>query len=217
MSSSLPFSRLGLDEAVDAILQGKIIAFPTETFYGLGCDAMNADAVASVFALKLRSLVMPLPVIIGARSMLDMLAMPVEGATMALMEAFWPGPLSIVLEARPEIPDLLTADGRRVAVRYSPHPTALALCNALARPIVASSANISGRPPVAQPDLLDPELLHGLAGVLVDGPPPCGGLPSTVVDIRERPGKTVVRILRPGVIPRQAFENKGFTVIEKSG
>lgn len=214
---SFPLPCLDLGSAVDAVLNGKLVAFPTETFYGLGCDAMNADAVAGVFALKRRSLAMPIPVIIGDPAMLDQLALPITEITEALIEAFWPGPLSIVLDARPEIPDLLTSGGGRVAVRYSPHPTALALCKAVARPIVASSANISGNPPATQAKDLDPELLRGLAGVLTDGPEPSGRMPSTVVDIRERLGKAVVRILRPGAIPRSDLEASGFTVIEKSG
>lgn len=215
MSSFFP--RLDLDKATDAVLDGRIVAFPTETFYGLGCDALNADAVAGVFTLKRRSLAMPIPVIIGDPVMLEQLALPITGITEALIEAFWPGPLSIVLDARPEIPDLLTAGAGRVAVRYSPHPTALALCKAVARPVVASSANISGRPPATRAKDLDPELLHGLAGVLTDGPEPSGHLPSTVVDIRERLGKAVVRILRAGAIPRSALEAGGFIVIEKNG
>ena len=215
MTAASPLPRLGLEEAADALLHGNLIAFPTETFYGLGCDAMNPDAVAKIFTLKRRSLAMPLPVVINAPAMLGVLAKPVVGAAAALIDAFWPGPLSIVLAARPEVPDLLTAGVGRVAVRYSPHPAALALCDAVAGPVVASSANISGRPPVARPDELDPELFSALAGVFVSGPEPGGLLPSTVVDIRERLGKAVVRILRPGAVPFEALASKGFSVILK--
>lgn len=210
-----PLPRLGLAEATDALARGKLIAFPTETFLGLGCDAMDADAVSRIFALKRRSLALPLPVVISSPAMLGMLAKPVSGTAAALIEAFWPGPLSIVLAARPEVPDLLTAGAGKVAVRYSPHPAALALCEALARPVVASSANVSGRPPAVRPDELDPELLPGLEGVYSDGPEPFGRLPSTVVDIRERLGTAVVRILRPGAVSFEALESRGFPVIRK--
>ena len=216
MSPFPPLPRFGLDEARDAISGGKLIAFPTETFYGIGCDAMNPDAVASVFALKRRSLSMPLPVIINSRDMLNLLARPVVGAAAALMDAFWPGPLSIVLAALPEVPDLLTAGIGRVAVRFSPHPAALALCAATGLPVVASSANISGRPPVVRPEDLDAELTPGLSGLFIEGPQPSGLLPSTVVDIRERLGKAVVRILRPGAVSREALEVQGFAVLEKT-
>lgn len=212
MSPSLP--RLSLDAAREALSGGKLIAFPTETFYGIGCDAMNPDAVAAVFALKRRSLSMPLPVVIDSRDTLKRLARPVVGAAATLMDAFWPGPLSIVLSALPEVPDLLTAGISRVAVRFSPHPAALALC-AAGHPVVASSANISGRPPVARPEDLDPELIPGLSGLFTDGPEPSAVLPSTVVDIREHLGKAVVRILRPGAVSRDALEAQGFSVLEK--
>lgn len=216
MSSSSLLTRLNLDKAAQALLRGKVIAFPTETFYGLGCDAMNADAVANIFVLKRRSLSNPVPVVINSLAMLDIIAKPVVGAAKDLVDAFWPGSLSIVLAARPEVPDLLTAGVGRVAVRFSPHPAPLALCKAVAGPIVASSANISGDAPVHNPDDINPELFSGLDGVFVEGPEPCGLLPSTVVEIRERPGKSIIRILRPGAVATDALEAAGFTVIQKN-
>lgn len=206
--------RLSLAEATSAVLNGDLIAFPTETFYGIGCNAMDADAVGRVFSLKRRSLALPLPVIISSRDMLAELAVRITEPVNDLMDAFWPGPLSIILPARLEVPDLLTAGASRVAVRYSPHPAALNLCRATGKPLVASSANISGRSPVAAPEHLDPELTAGLMGLYAEGPAPSGTLPSTVVEVRDHVRSISIRILRPGAITRADLERAGFTAVE---
>ena len=209
-ASTLP--SLTLDSACAALKQGQVVIFPTETFYGLGCDAMNADAVGSVFSVKKRALSMPLPVVIGSRDQLPRVAAHVPDVANSLMDAFWPGPLSIILPANLEVPDLLTANAGRIAVRFSPHPAVLQLCEATGMVLVASSANISGTPSVARTEDLDPELLHAVAGVYVAGPAPAGGMPSTVVDVIEGRSGSVVRILRTGAITAEALENAGFTV-----
>lgn len=213
MSAPL-FPHLSLDEACDALVAGKLIAFPTETFYGLGCNAMNADAVGAVFSLKKRSLAMPLPVVISSTDMLDDLVINVSETTRSLIETFWPGPLSILLPARPEVPDLLTANAHKIAVRFSPHPAVLELCRATGRVLVASSANISGRPPAARFADLDPELSRGIEGVYNAGPEPAGESPSTVLEVREKQGRGTVCILRPGAISEHDLRSAGFTVQE---
>lgn len=207
---------LTLEAAREAIIQGRVVLFPTETFYGLGCDAMNPDAVGAVFSIKKRALSMPLPVVIGAREKLGSVAAHIAPLAEALMDVFWPGPLSIVMPANPEVPDLLTANAGRIAVRFSPHPAALGLCRATDRVLVASSANVSGEPSVSRPEDIDPELLRNSAGVYVAGPEPAGGLPSTVVDVVEGRGKNYVRVLRQGAISFQALEAAGFSVSDES-
>ena len=213
--SALPF--LSLEAACAAIAQGKVVLFPTETFYGLGCDAMNPDAVGVVFSIKKRALSMPLPVVIGERDSLASVVAHVAPLAEDLMNAFWPGPLSIVMPANPEVPDLLTANAGRIAVRFSSHPAVLRLCQATGKVLVASSANLSGEPSVVRPEDIDPDLLRNSAGVYAIGPEPAGGLPSTVVDVLEGRDKSYVRILRQGAVSFQALEAAGFSVSDESG
>ncbi|MDR2077036.1 MAG: threonylcarbamoyl-AMP synthase, partial [Desulfovibrio sp.] len=203
---------LSLESACEALRQGRLIIFPTETFYGVGCNALNPDAVGAVFSLKRRPLSLPLPLVISRREQLGALVTDVPAAASRLMDRFWPGPLSFVLPARDEIPDLLTAGPRRLAVRCSPHPAVIALCGMSGLILVASSANISGRAPVCAPELLDPELAAGVAGVFVAGPAPAGDLPSTVVDIREHRGEALIRVLREGAVSTADLLQTGFPV-----
>ena len=210
------FPLLGLEAACDALLQGKILIFPTETFYGLGCDAMNPDAVGAIFSIKKRSLALPLPVVIGSREKLTSLVAHVPPLAEELMDAFWPGPLSIVMPANPEVPDLLTANAGRIAVRFSPHPAVLQLCRETDKVLVASSANLSGSPSVSRIKDIDPDLHTNCAGIYVFGPEPAGDLPSTVVDVVESRDNRYVRILRPGAISVRDMETAGFTVSDES-
>ena len=212
---SLPF--LSLEAACEAIARGKVVLFPTETFYGLGCDAMNPDAVGAVFSIKKRALSMPLPVVIGAREKLASVVAHVAPLAEELMDAFWPGPLSIVMPANPEVPDLLTANAGRIAVRFSPHQAVLLLCQATDKVLVASSANLSGAPSVARPQDIDPELLRNSAGIYAVGPEPAGGLPSTVVDVVESREKSYVRVLRHGAVSLHDLETAGFSVSDEPG
>ena len=213
MSSVTELRILGLDEARAALRGGALLLYPTETLYGLGCDAMNPDAAARVFFVKRRSLALPLPVVISSLAMLDGVA-HVNAYARSLMEAFWPGPLTVVLPARREVPDILTGRLRRVAVRFSPHPAARELCEVLGGPVVASSANISGTSAVSHRGELDPELVRGTAGLYASGPEPAGGAPSTVVATFEKKGSGALRILRKGAVNRKALEDSGFTVID---
>lgn len=206
--------RLSLEGARDALRAGRLLLFPTETVYGLGCDAMNPDAVAAVYAVKKRALSMPLPVIIASEEHLFRLVYRPSRAARALMDIFWPGPLSLVLPARREVPDLLIGGTRRVAVRFSPHPGAQALCLEFGGPLVATSANISGGPSVSSPSALNPELCRQTAGLLDMGPLPEGGKASTLVELSENGSSVSVRILRDGAITAAALREAGFAVIE---
>ncbi len=203
---------LSLEDACHALREGRAIVFPTETFYGLGCNALDPDAVGIIFSIKKRALNMPLPVVIAAREEVGRVAAHVPDTAALLMERFWPGPLSIVLPAHPEVPDLLTANAGRIAVRFSPHPAVLELCIATGMVLVASSANISGEPSAARREDLSPELLAGTAGIYEEGPPPPGGLSSTVVDVVQSREGSVVRILRQGVITESVLRDAGFAV-----
>ena len=205
---------LNLADACEALSQGKLIVFSTETFFALGCNAMNPDAVGSVFSIKKRALSMPLPVVIGDRNDLSRIAAYIPDTAKALMDAFWPGSLSIVLPANPEVPELLTANAGRIAVRYSPHPAVLELCHATGMILAASSANLSGEPSANTLEHLTPEIAAGIRGVYMQGPEPEGKLPSTVVDVVEKRDGPAVRILRAGVVSEDAIRAAGFTVRE---
>ena len=131
--------------ASDILRGGGLVAFPTETVYGLGANALDSDAVLSVFAAKGRPADNPLIVHIHDQSQLEPLCVLPEGAQ-ALMDAFWPGPLTILCEKKPAVPDVVTAGLPTVAVRMPSHPVARDLLIACGLPIAAPSANSSGRP-----------------------------------------------------------------------
>ena len=210
------FPRLTLEDACAALSDGRAIIYPTETFFALGCDALNPDAVGRIFTVKRRALDLPLPVIISRREDLERLTAYIPEAAQKLMDAFWPGPLSVVLPARAEVPDLLTAGVGRLAVRFSPHPAPAALRESCGFILSASSANLSGEESVVSPEALSPELAAGVAGVFEVGPPPAGGLPSTVLDVVDTPEGPLVRILRRGAVGVEDIRRVGLAVLEKS-
>ncbi|MEK8133105.1 L-threonylcarbamoyladenylate synthase, partial [Paenibacillus filicis] len=183
-----------LQEAAEALRRGGTIAFPTETVYGLGADARSDAAVAAVFTAKGRPSDNPLIVHIADRSQLAELTAPPEEAVSLLMDAFWPGPLTVVLPVREGVlSPLVTAGLSTVGIRVPDHPVARALIAASGCPVAAPSANRSGRPSPTEAG----HVLHDLAGRIagiVDGGPAGVGLESTVVELR---GDTLY-VLRPG-------------------
>ena len=209
----MAYKALDLEAACEALRGGGIVAFSTETFYGLGCDALNPDAVGKVYAMKQRPYGLPLPVIIGDVKDLDRIVAQVPPLARTVMDTFWPGPLSIVFPASPEVPDLLTAGTNRVAVRFSPHPGCIALCRGSRRVITASSANISGNPPTASVEDIDPALGDELVGVFNAPPAPRGGKPSTIVDIVPHGAGEAVRVLREGAVSVDSLKSAGLNVI----
>ena len=157
--------------AVELMLDGHPVIFPTETFFALGSRALDADATARVYRAKHRSTVRPLPLILGDWEQLDMIA-KVHDELMPLLKRFWPGPLSVIFPARLRVPDILTGGTGRVAVRLSSHPVARALAQAVGEPITSSSANISGNPAVVSVNQLDEELIASVMGILMSRPFP---------------------------------------------
>lgn len=209
----MPYTPLNIEAAASALRAGEVVAFPTETFYGLGCDALNPDAVGAVYAMKQRPYRLPLPVVIGDPSHLAMVVAEVPPVAEKLMAAFWPGPLSIIFPASPEVPDLLTASTGRIAVRFSPHSGCQALCRAAGMVLSASSANIRGNAPAIRPEDLDPDLLKKVRGVFDAPPLPAGGLPSTIVDILSGGGDGTIRVLREGAVSAETLRAANFDVI----
>ncbi|HUK41139.1 MAG TPA: L-threonylcarbamoyladenylate synthase [Candidatus Acidoferrales bacterium] len=138
---------LNFEAAADALRRGDVIVFPTETLYGLGADALNHQAVEKIFQLKGRDAKNPIPVLVDGPKMLRNVVAEIPPLARKLMDRFWPGPLTLVLPARQDLPKpLLNASGG-IAVRISSQPIAMQLVQALGRPLTATSANPSGEEP----------------------------------------------------------------------
>lgn len=184
-----------IQEAADCLREGKLVAFPTETVYGLGADARSTEAVEGIFRAKGRPSDNPLIVHIADKSQLHDLVDRVDETSCRLMDACWPGPLTLVLPAKPgAVSPRVTAGLATVAVRMPAHPLALALIRAAGCPVAAPSANRSGRPsPTEARHVLDD--LDGLIDGIVDGGPTGVGVESTVVEVAAD-GR--VHVLRPG-------------------
>ncbi|HUY70063.1 MAG TPA: L-threonylcarbamoyladenylate synthase [Candidatus Baltobacteraceae bacterium] len=180
-------------EAAEAITGGGTVAFPTETVYGLGANAFDAEAVKRVFKIKGRPSDNPVIVHISKLEQLKDVAAPVSEELMAKFKVLWPGPITFVLKGNGELPAEVTAGLDTVTVRMPAHTVALRLIDAAKIPIAAPSANISGRPSATSAEHVI-EDLDGKADVILDGGNTIFGLESTIMDLTgERP-----RLLRPG-------------------
>ncbi len=184
-----------IHHAAALLREGRVVAFPTETVYGLGADAFNAEAIDRVYSLKGRPRNNPMIVHVSGPDMARRVARDWSARADALARRFWPGPLSILVPRAPGLPAAVTAGGDLVAVRCPNHPVTLALLFELNRPLVGPSANISGQvsPTTAAHvrESFRPEDVQ-----ILDGGPCEAGIESTVVDVASDPP----RVLRPGVI-----------------
>jgi len=202
-----------IQEAAHLLRSGGTVAFPTETVYGLGADARNADAVAAIFSAKGRPSDNPLIVHIADRDQLDELVLPYSELVDSLMNRFWPGPLTIVFPALPGVlPSTVTAGLSTVAIRMPANEVALRLITDSGCPIAAPSANRSGRPSPTQADHVQQDLGGRIDGI-VDGGPAVVGVESTVIEVV---GETI-RILRPGGITTEELREVGSQVEEDAG
>jgi len=187
--------------AAEVIRAGGLVAFPTETVYGLGCDALNPDAAAKVFEAKQRPTFDPLIVHLADRSMVDTVAKSVPLSAQRLMDTFWPGPLTLIVPKQPAVPDLVTAGLPTVAIRIPDHPIARSLIREAQTPIAAPSANPFGyvSPTTAQ------HVCDGLGGkvdLILDGGPCPVGVESTILSLAgARP-----ELLRPGSLTLEAIQ-----------
>ncbi|MGH7169573.1 MAG: L-threonylcarbamoyladenylate synthase [Gemmataceae bacterium] len=182
-------------EAARLLRGGGLVAFPTETVYGLGTNALDASAVARLFAAKGRPANNPLIVHLADAAQVAEVASSWPESASRLGDRFWPGPLTLVLPRRDGVPDIVTARGPTVAVRVPAHPVAQALLRATALPIAAPSANRSTELSPTRAE----HVLRGLDGridLLLAGGPTAGGIESTVLDVTTMPP----RLLRPGLI-----------------
>ncbi|GAC70692.1 L-threonylcarbamoyladenylate synthase [Gordonia soli] len=193
-----PHSRsAGIRAAVGATKAGRLVVLPTDTLYGIGCDAFDNEAVASLLAAKNRGRDMPVPVLVGSWHSIDGLVLSVPPAARDLVEAFWPGGLSLVVEQAPSLAwDLGDTDGT-VMLRMPLHPVAIEVLREVG-PMAVSSANVSGRPPSTTVDEARDQLDESVS-VYLDGGPAAAAVASTIVDVT---GPTP-RILREGAISAQ--------------
>jgi L-threonylcarbamoyladenylate synthase len=196
----VPATTESLDRAAALLRGGGVVAFPTETVYGLGANAFDARAVARVFEIKARPAFDPLIVHVSDDAMLERVADDIPATARTLIRAFWPGPLTIVLNKRADIPDLVTAGLPTVAVRMPAHPIARALIERAATPLAAPSANPFGYLSPTQAAHVE-RMLDDRVDCIIDGGPTEHGVESTIVMLEPRPA-----LLRPGAIPIEAIE-----------
>lgn len=182
-----------LQPAVEVLQSGGVVIFPTDTVYGIGCDALNEEAVGKVFRVKGREANKPLPVLVASVDDLSHLVREVPPMARELMEKFLPGGVTVVLPKRESVPDIVTAGTDTMGVRIPDHPVTLALLRLSGVALTAPSANFSGEPPAQRVADIPTSLQEQVDAVIDDGDAP-GGVPSTVVDMTSpRP-----RILREG-------------------
>jgi L-threonylcarbamoyladenylate synthase len=184
----------GLAAAARAVRAGRLVVLPTDTVYGIGCDAFNASAVRSLLEAKKRGPDMPVPVLVGSWSTIDGLVLGVPKAARDLIEAFWPGGLSLVLPHAPSLNWDLGSTKGTVMLRMPLHPVALELLRDVG-PMAVSSANVSGSPPAASASEAEAQLGDSVA-VYLDGGPSGEPIASTIVDLTA----DIPRVLREGAV-----------------
>ena len=187
--------------AAELLGMGRLVAVPTETVYGLAADALRADAVHANYEAKGRPETKPLNVLVDGMAMVESVCKAIPPDAYRLAEAFWPGPLTMILWGNGALPDIVPAGGATQGVRCPDHPDTLAVIKALGRPLACPSANLSGHPsPKCAADVL--AQLAGRIDAVLDGGP-CGvGVESTILDLTVTP----YRILRQGGLPRETIE-----------
>ena len=204
-------SRVRLSAILKHIIdQGKLAAVPTETFYGLATNPFDRHAIERLLSVKGRGEHKAILVLIADYAQLSLLVSQVSPPAQVLMDAFWPGPLTLLFTARPALPEALTAHTGTIGVRWSPCAPLIKLLSDVG-PVTGTSANRSGCPPARSAAEVQAALGSDLALIVDAGTTP-GGLPSTVVDAR-----SAVRLVREGPVSRQMLQNvletHGFTLL----
>ena len=187
-----------LKDAAAILKSGGLVAYPTESFYGLAVDAANEAAIHRLFQIKGRKPGEPILLLIPDVGSLRRCVAHVPEAAKRLMDAFWPGGLTIVFEAQKDLSMLLTAGTSKIGIRLSSHPLATALAKAMGSAITGTSANVSGEPPCRTPQGVFKALGRGVDKILDGGETP-GEKPSTVLDVTSSP----YTILREGIISKK--------------
>jgi L-threonylcarbamoyladenylate synthase len=186
--------RDALQEAARWIRDGGVVAIPTDTLYGLAADPFSEDAVARVFAVKGREGGQALPLIAADSGQVRAVIGELPPAGVQLAQRFWPGPLTLIVSAPPALAKSVTGGTGTVGVRVPAHDIARAICQAVGRPVTATSANLSGHPATADPDDVE-RTLGDRIDLLIDTGLTAGGAPSTIVDVTGEP-----RLVRQGAV-----------------
>ncbi len=187
-----------IDKAADILLAGGVVAFSTETFYGLAVDVRNEAAIKRLFAIKNRPAGRPVLMLIAGVELLDHYVAAIPPTSLRLINEFWPGGLTLVFKAGPRVSPLLTGGTQKIGIRFSSHPVATALARAIGAPISGTSANKSDQPSCRNAQEVVDSCGKGIDLILDAGETP-GKAASTVLDVTSSPPK----ILREGIISRE--------------
>jgi L-threonylcarbamoyladenylate synthase len=192
-----------IEEAVQLLKAGGLVAFPTDTVYGVGAHAFLPKAVEKIYQVKGRPLSKAIPLLLASAESLTQVAQDITPETWLLTKKFWPGALTVVLHRKPVVPDIVTGGGPTVALRVPDHPFALRLIRAVGTPLATTSANLTGYPdPRTAQEVVD--YLEGRIDLILDGGRCPGGIPSTVVDLTSTPPA----IVRTGAISHEELEQE---------
>jgi L-threonylcarbamoyladenylate synthase len=191
-----------VEQGISILKEGGIVAFPTDTVYGLGAAVNLPRAVARVYEVKGRAKNTPLPLLLADKSQIEEVAETVPPIARLLAEKFLPGGLTMVLFKSKSVPDTVTGGGKTVAIRIPAHPVPLALARGVGTPIIGTSANLSGQPSALTAEEVYAQL-DGRVDLIIDGGRCLGGKESTIVDLT---GKTPL-VLREGVISRKELKS----------
>jgi L-threonylcarbamoyladenylate synthase len=194
----------GSMEAVRVISEGGMVAFPTESFYGLGVDATNTQAIERLFHIKKRDHRLPILILISSLRELPRYVVSIPSRAKRLGEAFWPGGLTMIFQASTVLSSALTSGTGKVGIRISSHPVAIDLSRSLHVPITATSANISGISPCVTADQVK-SWFHHAVDLILDGGKTPGGHPSTILDVTIDPP----RMIREGLVKREEIIARG--------
>ena len=190
-----------IQKVASILHSGGVIAYPTETFYGLGAEACDPKSVEKIFSIKGRNFQNPIPVIIGNRGQLSQWVLHIPLLAEKLMDKVWPGPLTLVFQAAPALPFRLTAGTGKIGIRVSSSRIAAALAGSIVCPLTSTSANLSGSPECITADEVL-EQLGNSVDAIVDGGETPGGKGSTIIDVTCDP----IKILRQGAIPMSMID-----------
>jgi len=184
-----------LETILRVVRGGGIAVFPTETFYALVGDALSVDAVKEIFALKRRDPSKPLPLVVSDPEVLREVVAEIPPIARRLMSAFWPGPLTLVFQGIPGLPEEIKGPEGSIAVRLTSHAWLRSVAGSIRSPLTATSANLSGKSPIVRPEEAV-EVFSGRVALIVDGGRTEGGRPSTILDVREE----TPRLIREGAV-----------------
>ena len=186
--------------AVQLVKSGQVVALPTDTVYGVACDPWSEEAIARLFWVKRRPVLLAIPVLVSSVSDVARVASRLPDGFEALAEHFWPGALTVIVPRHGRVPAILGAGGDTVAVRLPAHRWAQTLISAVGGALAATSANISGHPALTDAQQVQ-GALGGRVSLIVDGGVRAGGVASTIVDLTSRPP----RMLRTGALAYEAL------------